>query len=1574
MADSAGGAEQLLLAFGIDLSPVKEAVKGISAMLGSLNDMADQLDAKSKSTTTGATAQSKELAVQASAAVAAAKQAILEENKKAAAAKATAAELKVQTVEHQAHAAAAKSDVASQQAKLSELRSQSQELKNQQQELRNQTAEINKQVSELRRKRLEAQQERKAEGGGGGGGGGLIEKVTSGIFGKGLAGSVAGGVLAGEGIVAVIEGAGTAIEHFIDKLKEVSVESGNIVALQKVFDGLAKGAGLDATETMSRLGEASEGLVSKLTLLKVATTALRSPYKLNMDAVTQLTHDVTTLAEASGRTAEQGISALTRSLERGRPMMLGMVTGVAGLRDIMRDIPPALSPVQRSMLQWQRAMKMLHDQALAIGELPDTFEKFSTRMHVASQNAMLAFGQAFNQSEGIQSFFKQMGGVNRLFKDMEGLATAAGNALGRAFQFAGSTIEFVYEHLDALKTVLELVASAIVTNYILSLGAAFGELVPKIIESVKAFTSLKEVMEGTKTAAIGLGGGLVTLLTALSGFFFFKGFESWKDEISAARHETVTWSDYISALGKKIAAIADGIVKMNPSAIWAAASQSLETYVDNLIKARSEMERMRTVLQRPGEQKVYGSETEAAAGQFFKGAITPPPGMDQETIQQKRQAAQREMQDEMARNKEALDRQMAFVEERKQLDNDAYKDAEEDAKTHYQTQANLEGESLTAQLALIQKNYNAQKAAMDERLRDGIERQDSYDKELDALQAKTSDQRVQAERKYFTKIQQIRQQLSQDTMAAERKHVQDEVAAREAQIQARMDFNQKSVGGGSQSVDSYYQKQLEYINEIKAAKIDEVYQISALQKDSAVNDAQREASIRAATDDATKKVEALFDSLASLRFQSIEKRFQPMQQLLGTQIQFGQQQAAGGNVGAEPQEQIQQMLAQIQNYRNELTSAANQMINDSLNRGVALNLDTWTQILDKIEQSYETQQKWTTELEKMQNLLSPVEGMFQSIGQTMAKIWSNHTGNIGSTIAGAAGSMGTIQSDIQKAFGSFGVKSKSWGQVQKDPATLALEQEAKDLFNNAGNASTLLQGNFDKLSQIVGILTGDMSTLHASMTGQATPTAPAATESGQGSGTGQPISTNTNAPGGQAQGTTGASGAAGGGSAIDKWTTGIASATAAIGSFVEAISKAQSAIAGAFGGGLGGASAGQSLGQGLGSLIPSLGDMGGPIGMIAGAGLGAVIGGITGQKNEQMQHNIEELNQSYREIMQQFSQNTNNLQQAIYAMENLIAQAEEMQANSKKGGQQYAQLIQQYQQELNQLQNQQYQIITSMQTQLAILQTPLQGQSYLNSVNDIIKQYDQFLGAAQNASQLAQANQFLASSLQNLATSYSQQLLQNETQAVQDALQLNELYQQRLLYVNQLNNQIQSILQQGSLTRQQTMAQKKGQQIEQLQAQANVQLDQMNQEIAVQQMKVSAESQVFQLATTRIGLEMQLLSLQGAQTSYQMAQISAMQALVDTLSAGNYNFTTLQALLNALGFTTAAGTAPINTTGYSGGGGLPPGYSLPPGNLPPVNSGITVGSASADSLTNLFAQAYADRASIGYGNYRGAQL
>jgi hypothetical protein len=349
----------------------------------------------------------------------------------------------------------------------------------------------------------------------------------------------------------------------------------------------------------------------------------------------------------------------------------------------------------------------------------------------------------------------------------------------------------------------------------------------------------------------------------------------------------------------------------------------------------------------------------------------------------------------------------------------------------------------------------------------------------------------------------------------------------------------------------------------------------------------------------------------------------------------------------------------------------------------------------------------------------------------------------------------------------------------------------------------------------------------------------------------------------------------------------------------------------------------------------------GPFGALAGGLAGGLMGGISGAKEKQLQQDIHKIQDQMQSIITSMQEGAITLGTAIQDLRAERQAAIQTLSQDPKGGKgggkggskgtspsQAQAVIDQIDAQIAQLVQTQQQLLSQLDQQVAILANPQPFQQYVQSLDQIIQQYQQYMNAAAGSTTaMANAQLYLNESLQSYVTTLGQQLNQAQQSAIQDSLTLLNLEYQRQQIINQEAQQEYDILTQGVLTRQRTTAMTKGQQIGQIQYEANMQLQQIDEQIALQQYKVQTEQEIFDLATTRIGLETQLLSLQEAQADQQNEQTAALLQVVQQLQTGMASGS-LMGSLSSLG-STPTGTGLLTTImGQLGLGGNLPGSVL----------------------------------------------
>ena len=492
--------EQVLLEMGLDLSPIQNAGKVVLATMADLNKVTDQYQAASAA---AGAAQLSQVKQAAQAAVQAALVAVSEENKKQALLNTQTAELKKQAQEQALLAERSHAYTVAEQARLSSTKLETAELEKQ-------TAELLRQIAAIRAKN--------AAGGGHGEAkgfdlGSAAKKLGTAALGNTLGTALIGG-MAGGGIALLAEMAVGKIEGLIEKLKEVTVEASKLSQVSDVFERIAKGAGLDATEMMNKMRDSTEGLADRFTLTKIAVAGLSGSLKLNHTQIEQLVGDVTKLAEAHGKSAEHALQMTQRMLESGtfNARMMGRMIGESIIP--LSSFGSTMDNVARKAAIASDSIKQIHERAERLGELPQTLEQVSARMAVASKDLFMAFGQGFNKSAGVQVFIDIMHQLTDQMEGMVGTSRTIGQTVGDSFLVVGVVVRSIISVFESLWEVIKKVFDILSDE--LSPLSSLRKIRDSGDETVKKFKELHPVLKGVTDAIIDLTSEIKIMLLILS--------------------------------------------------------------------------------------------------------------------------------------------------------------------------------------------------------------------------------------------------------------------------------------------------------------------------------------------------------------------------------------------------------------------------------------------------------------------------------------------------------------------------------------------------------------------------------------------------------------------------------------------------------------------------------------------------------------------------------------------------------------------------------------------------------------------------------------------------------------------------------------------------------------------------------------------------------------------------------------------------------------------------------------------------------------------------------------------------
>jgi hypothetical protein len=317
----------------------------------------------------------------------------------------------------------------------------------------------------------------------------------------------------------------------------------------------------------------------------------------------------------------------------------------------------------------------------------------------------------------------------------------------------------------------------------------------------------------------------------------------------------------------------------------------------------------------------------------------------------------------------------------------------------------------------------------------------------------------------------------------------------------------------------------------------------------------------------------------------------------------------------------------------------------------------------------------------------------------------------------------------------------------------------------------------------------------------------------------------------------------------------------------------QGGVLGATGAGLG------QVGTGI-SAIPG--------GAIAGeivSGVGSVLSTVSALFQQAAQEIGKQVGLAVDKAMEKYSSGQSTLNTTLATVtqqyNSLVAQE-----TGKKGGQQVLDTEGlQLQQQIDQLKQQQQQTAVSFTDSTVVAGgTNSVAQQWLSTWIAVNKEVQTYENAVGTAAAVQLANQYLNEQLDAQRKQLQDQYVSGQASAVNDALQLNQLLQQRNNYEDQYRQQVFSLQSSDSLARRGNPAEDTARQISLAKSQYNQQVIQLNFQISTYQQKVAYEQQIYGLATTTAALQQQALADQGYQLQEQIAQAQTVVALLQSIS------------------------------------------------------------------------------------------
>lgn len=1385
--------------------------------------------------------------------------------------------------------------------------------------------------------------------------GGVLAAGARGLFGGGLLGGVAGGIIGG---MAAVEGIQLLMEGVRELGKALMEASGPAQTLRLEFEKLATRKGNDPAELLQKMRVATHGMAADAALFQTANVSLRSNMKLTTDQMVKMLGMTVDLARLNGKDVPQALNAFTRAMETGQPFILARTLGLTNLQRGMQQLPRGIDPAVAATVRMNQMFIAMSDAInKGIKPVAVTLPELFTQIGVAEKNFLDGVAEGVFHTG---SFATNIQAMSKALTDAMPKIVEVGKAVGEGLSAA---VKWLIDHGPELKIWVEALVAVKIADWALTGAGAIWKLVGALgaLNAAKLAGALGGALPGFAAAGAGAaeaGGVAATVAAVLPvvtaviaalglGYLLYtnysQGVERQRNEalmgnlmrygspagppaaavdrrhggIGGPRYGSAAQAEFsgVSARAAGNFAQAGSIIDLLSPSGAGGTEAGGNKYVD--IAALKQAEVLRETIRREGakiELQIAKDENDA----------------EQEMLRTRYEMGLLQLDDYLAQQKVLRQKATADRDREIEIEGETQKAA---ARVKIQPTRTPEGIEIPVSSQAIQVEKEQEELIDRQTQLKILENHESTRKQDVADEMKSLEDKKSAQQAYQQElIKMQRESLAEQTALVEKQFKQGDLGPEQYISQRRAMIEQEAA-----LVQGELQQELDDTTKTEKQKAD--IRIKGIE---AALAAQKQLTDLTVQQDQIR-VQAMENSYAR-----IKSGLQAQQAAAQLNIQQRVPGARAGGVAI-----LEQMSAANQKYIEQLTQEASTLANQP---------QLWAQTVDKIKQATEEQIKLNQQLRQSKDFAAPLAGLFGDLAGAVDKIRGG--GAIAAILKDVQTSMESLSKYTEGGGPSGGLigslfHKKKATTTASGKITASGPAKAADDYNAAVEAATkkvksLSDQEATARASASKSLIGDLAELGRAFQAAAQrfigpSRAPAQPDFGIGSVSDHPtaptleippppqqstsqaaavpaappvIPANVSSGSGGSQGMGGFIGAIQNStSKLQTFAGGIGGAASSVGGFISTIQNAKSTAGGAISGGISGASTGMQIGGPWGALI----------GGIAGAAMGAFVG----HKQAQVTQDVRMIQGQLENIIEQLKDGTISIATAIANLRAERQAAIKMLSGTKGGkgkkGQasQLQTILSQIDAQIQQLLDEQKQLLDQMDQSILTMSQGIYWQPILTQLDQIVKQYQQFASAAQgNTQQVAAANQYLTESLQNYSQTMQQTFLSDQEQAIQNAQTLLQLEQQQAEMTNQYQSQVYGILSQGVTSRQLSGAQTKGAELQALNQQYSQQQLQMKQEIAVAAYKYQIQQKIFNLASTQVGLEMEMVAVQDAQANNSLQSVMALQEAMTAINAALASGTLPSLLTGAtstgfqglLGILQLLGLAPPNVPGTGPGG------------------------------------------------------
>jgi hypothetical protein len=239
----------------------------------------------------------------------------------------------------------------------------------------------------------------------------------------------------------------------------------------------------------------------------------------------------------------------------------------------------------------------------------------------------------------------------------------------------------------------------------------------------------------------------------------------------------------------------------------------------------------------------------------------------------------------------------------------------------------------------------------------------------------------------------------------------------------------------------------------------------------------------------------------------------------------------------------------------------------------------------------------------------------------------------------------------------------------------------------------------------------------------------------------------------------------------------------------------------------------------------------------------SLLGGLFTRAAKKIAENIRK---EVSKVLENLNVGKIDLKTAIAQLERQRQEAISRLSGKKGGKKELKSLLPEIDKQIAELKARQKEIIDGFNEQLAVLRLHSDELSkFVKSWQDINKQIREYIGAGGDAKK---AQEFLSLSLRKLREEAIRDLRSGEQEAIQDALQLNDLLEQRISLIEDFKRREFDLMNAGAIERKQANAVRNGQELARLRKEFQDQLDDIDSEITLTEKRLERERTIFDIS------------------------------------------------------------------------------------------------------------------------------